>query len=150
MGPEPCLSLQCVRSLRFWGSVLPWRSIAYCGWYLCFFPYEQLITDFLFFKNRPSFPADIKRHAYHFLNSHIFIGIYFSIYLWTYEPAGGLNGKEFACNAGDLGSIPGSGRSLGEGNGNPLQYSCLGNPMDRRAWWALVHGVAKSRIQLSN
>ena len=45
--------------------------------------------------------------------------------------------------AGDLGSIPGSGRSPGEGNGNPLQYSCLGNPMDRGAWWATVHGVAK-------
>ena len=46
-------------------------------------------------------------------------------------------------NAGDAGSIPGSGRSPGEGNGNPLQYSCLGNPMDRGAWWATVHGVAK-------
>jgi len=47
-------------------------------------------------------------------------------------------------NAGDLGSIPGSGRSPGEGNGNPLQYSCLKNPMDRGAWWATVHRVAKS------
>ena len=47
---------------------------------------------------------------------------------------GGSEGKESACNAGDLGSIPGSGRSLGEGNGNPLQYSCLENPMDREAW----------------
>ena len=46
-------------------------------------------------------------------------------------------------NAGDAGSIPGSGRHPGEGNGNPLQYSCLGNPMDRGAWWATVHGVAK-------
>ena len=46
-------------------------------------------------------------------------------------------------DAGDLGSIPGSGRSLGEGNGNPLQYSCLGNAMDRGAWWAAVRGVAK-------
>ena len=53
-------------------------------------------------------------------------------------------GTESACNAGDLGSIPGSGRSPGEGNGNPLQYSCLENPMDREAWWAIVHGVAKS------
>ena len=52
-------------------------------------------------------------------------------------------GKESACNAGDLGSIPGSGRSLGEGHGNPLQYSCLENPMDRGAWWATVHGVTK-------
>jgi len=51
---------------------------------------------------------------------------------------------------GDLGSIPGSGRSLGEGNGNPLQYSCLENPMDGGAWRATVHGVAKSWTQLSN
>ena len=50
-----------------------------------------------------------------------------------------------ACNVGDLGSIPGSGRSPGEGNGNPLQYSCLENPMDRGAWW--VHGVAKSQTR---
>ena len=45
-------------------------------------------------------------------------------------------------NVGDMGSIPGLERSSGEGNGNPLQYSCLGNPMDRWAWWAIVHGVA--------
>ena len=49
----------------------------------------------------------------------------------------------------NLGSIPGLGRSLGEGNGNPLQYSCLENPMDRGAWWATVHAVAKSRTRLS-
>ena len=51
--------------------------------------------------------------------------------------------KESACNAGDLGSIPGSGRSSGEGNGNPLRYSCLANPMDRGAWWATVHRAAR-------
>jgi len=56
---------------------------------------------------------------------------------------GGSDGKEFACNAGDTSSIPGSGRSPGEGNGYPLQYSCLGNPMDRGAWQAMVHVVAK-------
>ena len=50
-----------------------------------------------------------------------------------------------AWNAGDLGSIPGLGRSPGEGNGNPLQYSCLENPMDGGAWWTTVHGVAKSQ-----
>ena len=49
--------------------------------------------------------------------------------------------KAYACNAGDLGSIPGSGSSLGEGNGNPLQYSCLEKPRDREAWWAIVHGM---------
>ena len=55
-----------------------------------------------------------------------------------------LSGKETACSEGDLGSILGSGRSPGEGNGNPLQYSCLENPMDRGAWWVTVHGVTKS------
>ena len=54
----------------------------------------------------------------------------------------GTAGKESACNAGEKGSIPGSGRSPRGGNGNPLQYSYLGNPMDRRAWWATVHGVS--------
>ena len=57
----------------------------------------------------------------------------------------GSDGKEFACNVRDLGSIPGWGRSPGEGNGCLLQYSCLGNPMNRGAWWATVHGIAKSR-----
>ena len=55
--------------------------------------------------------------------------------------------KNLPANAGDIrdeGSFPGSGRSPGEGNGNPLQYSCLENPMDRGAWWATVHGVVKS------
>ena len=58
---------------------------------------------------------------------------------------GGLEGKESACNAGDPGSIPGSGRSPGGGNGNPIQYSCLGNLMDKGAWQATVHRVAKSQ-----
>ena len=56
----------------------------------------------------------------------------------------GSDGKEYACNAGDLGSIPESGTSPGEGNGNPLQYSCLEHSIDREARWALVHGVTKS------
>ena len=58
---------------------------------------------------------------------------------------GGSDGKESACNAGDLGSILGLGRSPGGQHGNPLQYSCLENPLDRGAWRATVHGVAKSR-----
>ena len=59
-------------------------------------------------------------------------------------------GKESGCNAGDLGSIPGSERSPGGGNGNPLEYSCLENPMDRGAWWAVIHGVTTSWTRLSN
>ena len=57
---------------------------------------------------------------------------------------GGSEGKASACNVGDLGLIPGSGRHPGEGNGNPLQYSCLENPMDREAWWATVHDRKES------
>ena len=57
---------------------------------------------------------------------------------------GDSDGKESACNAVDLGSIPGSGRSPGERHGNPLQHSCPENSMDRGAWWATVHGIAKS------
>ena len=63
---------------------------------------------------------------------------------------GGSDGKESACKAGDLGLTPGSGRCPGEGNGNPLQDSCLENSMDRGAWLAAVLGVAKSQIQLSD
>ena len=63
---------------------------------------------------------------------------------------GGSEVKASACNAGDLGSIPELGRSPGEGNGNPLQYSCLENPTDGGAWWATLHGVAKSGTWLSH
>ena len=76
--------------------------------------------------------------------------IEFSFLLYTvYEgfPRRSVN-KESACNAGNPGSIPGSGRSAGEGNGNPLQYSCLENPMVGGAWQATVHGVARVRHNL--
>ena len=63
---------------------------------------------------------------------------------------GGSDGKESACNTGDAALIPGPGRSLGEGNSYPLQYSCLENPMDREAQRATVHGVAKSWTRLSD
>ena len=63
---------------------------------------------------------------------------------------GGSDGKEPDSNAGDPGSISGLERSPGEGNGNPLQYSCLENFMDRGAWWATVHEVAKNQTQLSD
>ena len=62
---------------------------------------------------------------------------------------GGSDGKASVYNVGDPGLSPGLGRSPGEGNGNPLQYYCLENPMDRGAWQATVHGVAKSRTRLS-
>ena len=64
---------------------------------------------------------------------------------------GGSDGKESTCNAGDLGSIPGLGRSPGGGHGNPLQYSCMENPHGQRgSWWAAVHGVSKSQIRLTD
>ena len=78
--------------------------------------------------------------------------IYNNITIYGGFPDGSV-GKESTCNAedtGDLGSIPGSGRPPGEGNGNLLHYSCLENPMDRGAWWATVDGVAKSRTQLND
>ena len=82
-------------------------------------------------------------------------GLDFSFFLQYLSPSwgfpGGSDGKEVACSVGDLGSIPGSGRSPGEGNANPLQYSCLENSMDRRAWQATVHGViGKSQMRLSD
>ena len=77
-----------------------------------------------------------------------FLGIYPEVKLLDHIVnlafPGGSDCKESTCNAEDLGSIPQSGRSPGEGNGNSLQYSCLENPMDRGAWWATVHRVAKS------
>ena len=73
--------------------------------------------------------------------AHVLLNIYLVL---DGDYPGGLDRKESACNVGDLGLIPGLGRSPGGGHGNPLQYSCLENPMDRGAWWATVHGVTKS------
>ena len=72
------------------------------------------------------------------------------IHYYTWDFPGDSDGKESTCNAGDLDLIAGSGRSPGEGNGNPLQYSCLENSMDIGAWLATVHGVAMSQTRLSN
>ena len=83
------------------------------------------------------------------INWEIGIDVYTLLYVKGGFP-GGSDGEEPACNAGDLGSIPGSERSPGEGNGNPLQYSCLENPRDRGTWQTIVHRVAKSQRQLSD
>ena len=69
---------------------------------------------------------------------------------WIHPHFGGSDSKEPVCKAGDVGSIPGLGRSPGEGNGYPLQYSCLENSMNTGAWRAIVHGVAKRWTGLSN
>ena len=70
--------------------------------------------------------------------------------IMCFSLAAGSDGKQSACNAGDLGSIPGSERHPGEGNCCPLQYSCLENPMDRGIWWATVHRVSKNQTRLSD
>ena len=75
---------------------------------------------------------------------------YVHIVVQTLGFPGGSDGKESACNAGDLGLTPGWGRYPVVGNGNPLRYFCLENPMDRGAWQATVHGIAKSWARLSN
>ena len=83
--------------------------------------------------------------------NHSWLSLLFSFHYYFPPPfpfPGGSDSKASAYNTGDLGSIPGLGRSPGEGNGNPLQYSCLENPMDGGAWWATVYGVAKSRKRL--
>ena len=74
----------------------------------------------------------------------------FSVYSIYVGFPGGSDGEEFASNAGDLGSTPGSERSPGEGNGYSVQYSCLDNPIDREAWQATDHGVTKSWTRLSD
>ena len=81
-----------------------------------------------------------------FFGGCVFLNEYFCVYvfrIWAF-PGGSLE-KNLPANAGGGSLIPGLERSPEEGNGNPCQYSCLGNPMDRRAWRAAVHGVAKSR-----
>ena len=83
--------------------------------------------------------------------SHIFISHYaYERLSKRFSFPSGSEVKVSASNAGDSGSVPGLGRSSGEGNGSPLQYSCLENPMDGGAWEAIVHGVAKSRTRLSD
>ena len=87
---------------------------------------------------------------YMYTHTHIDTDGHTQKQLWIQGFPGGSDGKASACNAGDPGSIPGSGRSPGEGNGNPLQYSCLENSIDEGGWQATVHGVAKSRTRLSD
>ena len=78
-----------------------------------------------------------------FLGKNIGVGYHFLLIEVLMGFPGGSDSKASACSAGDPGSISGLGRSPGEGNGNPLQYSCLGNPMDRGAWWATIYRVSK-------
>ena len=79
------------------------------------------------------------------IHEYIYINIFtFTSCIYIYDSPNGSVGKESTCNAGDAGLIPKSGRFPGGWPGNPLQFSCLENPMDRGGWWATVHGVTKS------
>ena len=89
----------------------------------------------------------ISHNGKEYIKKNVYIYMYIYIYMGF---PGGSDGKESACNAGDRGLIPRLGRSPGKGNGNPFGYSCLENPMDRGAWRAIVHGLAKSWTQLSD
>ena len=94
-----------------------------------------------------SLQLDLMRYTTWFVTLHT-QKIKISVYVYRGFPDGSA-GKESACSA-DVGLIPGLGRSPGGENSNPLHYSCLRNPIDKGAWWAMVHGVTKSRTQLSN
>ena len=92
-------------------------------------------------------------HVFFWVSAFNYLGyIHRSIATWSCSNfrgfSEGSDGKEFACSAGKPGLIPRSRRSLGEGNGNPLQYSCLENPIDRGAWWATVHRDVNSMLNL--
>ena len=96
--------------------------------------------------------SDRKTHQSKWTKLRAYRLIFLCLYLFPRAAfcPGGSDNKASAYNAGDPGSIPESGRSPGEGNGNPLQYSCLENPMDGGVWWATVHGVANSWTRLSD
>ena len=116
--------------------------LAVCAW--AFSHWVPVETDSsLLSSAKVSDPMGSEPHLYFYL----FILYFLKPFTYLGFP-GGSNDKESACSAGDLGSISGSARSPGEGNGNPLQYSCLENPMDRGAWWASVPGAAKSQTRL--
>ena len=88
----------------------------------------------------------VKKQRHHFLHK----AMVFLVVRYGYSLPYSSNGKESACHAGGQGSIPGFGSSSGAGNGNPLQYPCLENSMDREAWWATVCAVTKSQTRLSD
>ena len=124
------------------------------NWWICsfFFSWKSMWTWFVPSAKNPDrwglyyytqFMAEILDWDYEVsVSVCLFVYVYMGLPQW-------LSGKESTCHAGDGGSIPGSGRSPGGGYGNPLQYSCLGNPMDREAWWATVHGLIQIQTWLS-
>ena len=122
--PALCLD-HCLTSKSLFRYFLSWRLVLIA----CFLQWPRLLLDPRCYI--PSLLHFLLHSTYHLLGF-----------------PGALDGKESACNAGDPGSIPGLGRSPGERNSNPLQYSCLGNPMNRGAWQATVHGATKNQTWL--
>ena len=110
---------------------------------------NQWILDYCRNIRKTIIESSIKYGMYPSGLLNVWIIITANIFSAYYVP-GGSDSKESACSAGDLGSIPALGRTPGEGHGNPLQYSCLENPMDRGAWQVTVHGVTKSQTWLSD
>ena len=109
---------------------------------------KQGVLVFHLFKNFPQFVVIHTVKGFSIVNETE-VDVFLEFSCFFYDPTDGSDSKESACNAGDLGSIPGLGRSPREGNCNLLQYSFLDNPMDRGPWQAIVHEVAKSQTQLS-
>ena len=107
---------------------------------------ESLSNTTCLLMTRTYYTSRGKKNHIFSIKGHVFLK--YTVYTLSSGVPGGSVVKNLPANAGDPGSISGSGRSPGERNSNPLQYSCLENPMDRGAWWATVHGVAKSWIQL--
>ena len=110
--------------------------------------FTQLKRSYRYFYKPGKF--SLKIWVSYLAHSISFISMDLRQFLFLFDFPGGSDGKVSVYNAGDPGSNPGLGRSPGEGNGNPLQYYCLENAMDREAWKATVYGVAKSRTRLSD
>ena len=109
---------------------------------LCFQSLPQIKED----RNKISFRLYYISNSYNTYKCLTLLNVLFKCRFYSQQGfPGGSDSKESACNMGDLGSIPGSGRSPGEGHGNLLQYSCLENPMNGGEWWATVQGVARSQ-----
>ena len=115
--------------------------------------FDPKTINFTFFSSAPS--SFLKPMFLNPFSPDVQLPHHPGVYTWGLQVSnlgfpGGSDGKKSAFNAGDLCSVPGLGRSLGEGKGDPLQYSCLENPMDRGVWRTIVHGVAKSQTWLSS
>ena len=124
------------------------NAVIYHNWTIGWIPLGVLTSSCIDCVSNCIFPSSYEWGCWETGNLRLIHSTFTKNYSMDFP--GGSIGKESACSAGGLGSVPGLGRSPGEGNGNSLQDSCLENPMDGRAWWAAVHGVAKSRARMSD